>query len=321
MHTNTVTFRKLVLSSVLLIYLVIAAGGIVRSTGSGMGCPDWPKCFGTWIPPTHITQLPLDYKESFKVKNHQIADFNVFKTWIEYLNRLLGAILGVSVLATAIYAYRYLKSRPELFYLSVVVVILTGIQGYIGAVVVATNLSKYMITIHMLIALVILSLALYLLSKTLQQNLSGHFENRNIILWLSGLTLVQILVGTQVRQEIDTVAIQFNDSMREAWIDKLGSVYMLHRIFAVIIVGINVWFASKLLKKSGADNLPGKLSLAIIFTLALEYLFGVIMAKFSIPRFAQPFHLFLATLLFGLQFYSWLIGRLQVERSLITIPV
>ncbi|MBC7387654.1 MAG: COX15/CtaA family protein [Opitutaceae bacterium] len=316
MHTNTSTFRKLVLTSVLLIYLVIAAGGIVRSTGSGMGCPDWPKCFGTWIPPTNISQLPANYKESFKVGHHLIADFNVFKTWIEYLNRLLGALLGVSVLVTAVYAFRFIRSKPELFYLSLLIVILTGIQGFIGAKVVATNLSKYMITIHMLIALVILSLTLYLLSKTIIQNWKAHFENGNLILLLSVLTLIQILVGTQVRQEIDTVSIQLNDSLRETWIDQLGILYIIHRVIAIFVVGVNVWFASRLLKKLGSGDLPGKLSLLIIFTLALEYVFGVIMAKFSIPRFAQPVHLFLATLLFGLQFYSWLISRLQVEKNL-----
>ncbi len=315
MHTDTSTFRKLVLTSVLLIYLVIAAGGIVRSTGSGMGCPDWPKCFGTWIPPTNVSQLPTDYKQQFKVGNHFIADFNVFKTWIEYLNRLLGAILGVSVFATVLYSFRFIKLQPNLFYISLVIVILTGIQGFIGAKVVSTNLSKYMITIHMLIALVILSFALYLLAKTIQPDWKTNFEKRNFILLLSSLTLVQILIGTQVRQEIDTVAIQFNDTMRDAWINQLGNVYIFHRVLAIIIVGLNLWFVTSLLKKSGSTDLPGKLSLAIVFILVLEYLFGVVMAKFSIPRFAQPIHLFLATLLFGLQFYSWLISKLQLEKS------
>ena len=317
MHTSTSTFRKLVLSSVLLIYLVIAAGGIVRSTGSGMGCPDWPRCFGTWIPPTDISQLPADYKESFKVGNHRIADFNAFKTWIEYINRLLGALVGISVFITAVYAFRYIKSRPDLFYLSVIIVVLTGIQGFVGAKVVATNLSKYMITFHMLIALVIMSLALYLLSKTNSFRLQSDIgSDRKLVLILSLLSLVQILVGTQVRQEIDTVAVKYNDMMRDNWINELGSVYFIHRTLAIIVVGFNIWFTSRLLKKIGSDNILGKLSLVIIGILVLEYIIGIVMSKFAIPPFAQPIHLLLATLLFGLQFYSWLISKLQVESNI-----
>ncbi len=79
--------------------LVVFAGATVRATGSGMGCPDWPLCFGCVIPPVSESQLPADYAQKYAVDGHP-AVFDAAKTWIEYGNRLLGVVSGLSLLVT-----------------------------------------------------------------------------------------------------------------------------------------------------------------------------------------------------------------------------
>jgi cytochrome c oxidase assembly protein subunit 15 len=117
-------FLKVNLITIILLFVLILAGGVVRSTGSGMGCPDWPKCFGRYIPPTSVSELPANYKKMYAdkrlAKNQKFAkmldvfgyshmamrirndksilvpeDFNSARTWTEYVNRLIGAISGI----------------------------------------------------------------------------------------------------------------------------------------------------------------------------------------------------------------------------------
>src|ERR1700692_1719775 len=129
-------FQRINLITIILLFVLILAGGVVRSSGSGMGCPDWPKCFGGYIPPKDISQLPKDYKKKYVAgrikKNQRFAktldvfgysdlatrirndksilipeEFNATKTWTEYVNRLIGVISGFFLLFTAIYSFSY----------------------------------------------------------------------------------------------------------------------------------------------------------------------------------------------------------------------
>ena len=111
-------FRKLGLITIVSIYLLVLAGGIVRSTGSGMGCPDWPKCFGMWVPPTEVSQLPPNYQEIYAEKLHGEVEFNPVKTWIEYVNRLVGAFTGIIVFGVFVASFSYRKRDKALIFLS-----------------------------------------------------------------------------------------------------------------------------------------------------------------------------------------------------------
>ena len=159
-------FQNLLLLTIILVYLLILAGGIVRATGSGMGCPDWPKCFGRWIPPTEFSQLPPNYQEIYGAKLKGEVEFNAVKTWIEYANRLLGVLVGFSVFGTLLASLTYWKSKKAVVLGSLVAFFLVGANGWLGSRVVATELAQYMITAHLLLAVLVVFALLFVLVRS-----------------------------------------------------------------------------------------------------------------------------------------------------------
>jgi heme a synthase len=303
---NTAKFRRFGIFTIIAVYLLILAGGIVRSTGSGMGCPDWPKCFGRWVPPTDISQLPADYMIKYKVHGFK-AEFNVTKTWIEYINRLLGAIIGILIFLVVVYSIPFLKKDKAIFYLSLLTFILVGFEAWLGKVVVATNLSPLMITLHMSGSLIIVALLIYVISRSQTQHLTFNIEHKKMVelfLWiLVSLTFIQIIVGTQVREQIDEISSSMNYQQRETWISRLGSFFVFHRFFSFIVLAANSFFLYMVSKGSDRKNIfirSAKYSLALLF---FEFFLGVAMSALDIPAFIQPLHLLCATLIFGLQFF------------------
>jgi cytochrome c oxidase assembly protein subunit 15 len=303
---NTANFRRFGIFTIIAVYLLILAGGIVRSTGSGMGCPDWPRCFGRWIPPTDISQLPADYMVKYKVHGFK-AEFNVTKTWIEYINRLLGAIIGVLIFLVVVYSIPFLKKDKAIFYLSLLTFILVGFEAWLGKVVVATNLSPLMITLHMSGSLVIVALLIYVIARSQTQHINFNIENKKmteLFLWvLISLTFIQIIGGTQVRELIDEISSAMNYQQRETWVSQLGSIFGFHRMFSFIVLAANSYFLYIVSKGSDKKNIfikSAKYTLALLF---FEFFLGVAMAALNIPAFIQPLHLLCATLIFGLQFF------------------
>ncbi|CAL67249.1 COX15/CtaA family protein [Christiangramia forsetii] len=325
-------YRKSVKISLILVYLVIIAGAVVRMTGSGMGCPDWPKCFGYYIPPTEVSEIKFqpnrEYKkgqviimdESLKVaagdfisgtsyqpsnwenyEKHDYAIFNPTHTWVEYINRLAGALAGFAVLIMAFLSFRKYRLKKRITLLSWLCVFMMGFQAWLGATVVYSVLSPVKITIHMVMALVIVAVLIYLL-KISSEKEADQFKTKSfqtLLIIAVVMTLIQVVLGTQVRQFVDEQVRSLGYDAENLWLVNPDLTFYIHRSFSILVLGINafLWWKNRKL------NLNLNRINTVISLIILEVATGIAMYNFDFPFLSQPLHLVIATLLFGFQFY------------------
>lgn len=324
-ENNTRLFRRLALLTVIVVYVLILIGGIVRSTGAGMGCPDWPKCFGSWVPPTEISQLPANYQEIFGAKLKGEVEFNAFKTWTEYLNRLFGAFTGLVIFGTLLASIPFLKRDRPVFFMNLLAFLLVGFEGWLGSKVVSTELTPILVTLHMLLAIVIVFILLYVMARSFVGHISvEEINNKKFInkwlQWTLLLSLLQVLIGTQVREAMDVAIKEFGEAGRAQWINSLGLKFYIHRSFSILILGMHVGLVYWLRKNIASRGIIFQLSSALLILLLIEIATGIVLAYLKVPAFAQPIHLTLATVALGLQFVVLLlINANQVfKQSLVT---
>jgi len=301
-----IRYTKFVL---VFVFIVIAAGGIVRTTQSGMGCPDWPRCFGMWIPPTDASQLPVDF-EKYLSKQDIDHTFNVYHTWVEYINRLLGALLGLFIIIHVAWSYRkFFKTNSAIFWWSLGLLLLTGFQGWLGKRVVDANLAVVKITTHMLVALLIAAIPIIILR--LLNNHKPVLQKQLVALANVALILItlQIVVGTEVREQIDIISKNLNYEQRSLWIQGLDYWFKIHQLMSWLVAGSSVYLFWKALSFQQLHKVAYWLLLAIVGTM----LMGLLMAYVQMPAFAQPSHLVLSSMLcMALVAYRLHVGRSSV---------
>ena len=309
MDANAIThFRRLGTLTIFAVYFVILAGGIVRASGAGMGCPDWPTCFGQLIPPTNETQLPANYHEIYAQRGYQNTEFNPVKTWTEYANRLLGASTGILVLLTAWSSRIFLKSDKTIFYLALSSVFLIGFQGWLGSSVVASNLKPLMITLHMLLALVIVALLIYTIARSQRELLNQLTTNglperfKTVLLVAMAMTLLQVAMGTQVRETVDFLSHEHSYIDRSFWRDDFPIIFYVHRSFSSLILFTNLWLAWKIYRALPKSSFVFRLGITLAGLVVTAILAGVSLDRLGMPPVAQPVHLLMANLIFGAQF-------------------
>lgn len=301
------TFRRLALATTGATYLLILVGGLVRATGSGLGCPDWPKCFGLWVPPTTASELPPGYDPAL---------FQVTQTWIEYLNRLLGAVIGLLILATLLVALVRHRRERRIWLPSSLAFVLVLFEAWLGAKVVEHELASWAVTAHLVGALFVVSLLLY---ATFSAFFPAHAAaaarsrfRRRLEPWVLAcfaLTLGQAGLGTFVRGMVEDKVLAHPALPRAEWLFPLAPIDIAHRQLALVTSAaiVFLWWRARgeRVRYRGLWwSVQASLGLVV-----LQMAAGLGLAYLGMPAALQVVHLSLGSLLFGALTTAWLFVR------------
>ena len=334
-------FITLIKITIVAVYLIFLAGSVVRMTGSGMGCPDWPKCFGYYIPPTSeeqitwhpntsynkgmiivkeevlfVAQEQITSGEQFDASNwekytkHDYAKFNKFHTWTEYINRLTSALAGIPFLLLAFFSVRYWKTNKAIPLLTFGGLFLVFFNAWLGKLVVDTNLKPTVITTHMVAGLLTVAVLLALLYVA-KNTLIGKETRQNnklfsqLLIVSAIFSLIQIALGTQVRQFIDEQVKLHGFDNKQLSLLAPNVKFYIHRSFtiAIVLVNFGLFYINQI------KNLGFNLINWVVALIVIEALTGILMYYAEFPLGTQAIHLLSGAVLFGLQFYLWLESR------------
>jgi len=272
-------YQALAVATAVAAYLLTLLGGLVRITGSGLACPDWPLCHGRIVPPLEGAVL------------------------IEYAHRLVAASVGVLVLLTAIAAFqarRYVRSAGTT---AVVVLALVAVQIVLGGLTVKLDLTPALVTTHLGVAMLFLA-GLVVQAVVALRSPEGvapvPASFRRLALLTVAATYVMVLIGGFVGSSSAALACPSFPTCRGPVLlppDWPGDVHMLHRIWAVLVTVLVIATAAAA-ARTGVRSLAAAANLAVVLVLA-QFAAGVLNVATRLAPAVQGTHLGLAAALFG----------------------
>ena len=230
----------------------------------------------------------------YEKKYAQNTKFNATKTWIEYINRLVSVVLGLSIACSVLFCWVYGDRNFKI--LSTLLLLLLGFQAWFGALVVYSELQPLKVSLHMFIALGILAIILWLIKKTYPKNSYHLNSSKPLSIAVLILLGVQILLGAQSREGVDRAVQRFGDALHFWSAPPLA--FYLHRLSSIALL-ISVFCLFSQLKNTKLKNIAWY---AFMATLA-SALVGIIIVYFDFPYLSQTAHLLLAAILFSLLFW------------------
>jgi heme a synthase len=311
---------------------LIFVGAIVRVTGAGMGCPDWPKCWGELIPPTKAEQVDFEKLDIAKFQRKAAkmgrdpqtisveslrAEFNVRHVWTEFINRLFSLPVGLFSLLTFVLSFGKRREAPVLVWSSLAGLILVLLNAWMGARVVYSGLAPGVLTIHMSLAFLLIMVQTFVVWRGSELAASGKSADRQglwlrrVLVVLFVLTIAEGIMGTQIRELTDSLS-KFMSVPREQWGATLENswVYLLHRSFSWVILGVTIyaaWLSKQM--RIGAMGLAEK---AVIGIVLAQMVLGVVMSQIHVYGVVQILHVGLAAILIAANFY-WILSSARAR--------
>lgn len=313
-------FQKVALAALVSLFVLIFVGAVVRVTGSGMGCPDWPTCWGCWIPPRAVEQVDFEKLdlERFRAKAERAGrdpatitreslreEFNPVHTWVEYVNRLCSMPVGLFSLATFVGGFfQWRRGRKLVGVTAAASLFVVMLNAWMGAKIVYSGLKPGVITTHMALAMLLVCLLVFAAWAGTDRPWRKMFAGSSKGLrWLVGgllvLTIVEGVMGSQVRELTDVLAKSHYGEARGEWIGELEerAVYLVHRSFSWLIVFATIVFL--VMGRRGLVGGLGWLEKGIAGMVGAMMVMGLVLAQVGIHPVVQVLHVGVAAILVG----------------------
>ncbi len=295
-------FQKLAAATVVTAILLVTIGVIVRATGSGLGCPDWPLCHGQLIP--------------------ALGDY---QAWLEWIHRTVAVIIGFEVLGLAILALVDHRDRRVLVGATVVAVLLVGFQAWLGKETVRLGNSGESVTAHLASAMALVGLLVWILARSLYPaRLGGNGSQRFTLIAAFGAASVfaLLLFGSHVTATSQWYVFPDWPLMGGTFFPTLtdqNSAHVLHRWIAVV-VGLIVAAVFVVAWRLQSRTQPiVRLAALAALLFPIEAIVGGLQVLSGLAGWTQTLHLALGAviwaLLVGLVSVSYLEGRSAVTET------
>lgn len=279
-----------------LVFGMIVLGGVVRTTNSGLSCPDWPTCYGYWLPlPSLLAEVPD-------------MGYDYYQVMLEWVHRLIGGmVLGPLTLVVAYLGWRHRAAHPRLAVLVVLMVVLLVVQGLLGGLTVIDRNSPWSVAIHLGNALILLVIALGIQDAARQRDRSagaapGWIRPTALLAMVTAL-LAMMSAAVTAKSGASLACYTWPDcggSFLPDWSDDGSVIHMIHRylaaFFAVSLIGLLVGCLRD--GRVPADIRRQSLLTAVL--VCIQVLFGALVIVLEVPIWKAVLHQATGVLTFAL---------------------